>query len=106
MSRSGREIAAQESGIGGRMNTDMALSLVNDALWTAVLVGAPVLTVALVIGLLVSILQVVTQIQEMTLTFVPKIMGVALVILVLGHWMLTSLTNFAASLYSNIPAYF
>lgn len=88
------------------MNTDLALSLVNEALWTAILVGAPILGVAVLVGLLVSILQVVTQIQEMTLTFVPKILAVAFVVLVFGHWMLTVLTSFAEASIRNIPAYF
>ena len=86
------------------MNIDGALALVNDGLWTAVIVGAPILGTALAIGLLVSIVQVVTQIQEMTLTFVPKILGIVVVLLLFGHWMLTTLVNFTTRLYTDIPA--
>ena len=88
------------------MNTDLAIALVEDMLWTAITVGAPILGVALVVGLLISILQVVTSIQEMTLTFVPKILAIVLVLLVFGHWMLTTLVNYSKELISNIPAYF
>ena len=53
-----------------------------------------------------SILQVVTQIQEMTLTFVPKVLAVGATVLLLGHWMLTTLANYATALFANIPSYF
>ena len=61
---------------------------------------------ALLVGLLISILQVVTSIQEMTLTFVPKILAVGAVMLLFGHWMLTTLANYSTALISNIPSYF
>jgi flagellar biosynthetic protein FliQ len=70
------------------MTADQALFLLGDMLKTAALVSAPVLIVCLVIGLLVSVLQVVTQIQEMTLTFVPKLGAVVITLLLFGRWML------------------
>jgi len=85
------------------VNIDLALNLVEQMLWTSVMVGGPILGVSLVVGLLISIFQVVTQIQEMTLTFVPKIVAVTAVIFVLGHWMLVVLMEFATYLFSNIP---
>ena len=88
------------------VNQDLAVALVSDMLLTALFVAMPILGVALGVGLLISILQVVTQIQEMTLTFVPKILAVVAVLLVFGQWMLTSLTNYATALISNIPSYF
>ena len=88
------------------MNIDLALSLSQDMLWNAVLLGAPVLGVSLLVGLLISIFQVVTQIQEMTLTFVPKILAIVIVIFVMGQWMLNTLVSYASQLILGIPSYF
>lgn len=85
------------------MNTDVALGMTQDVLWTAAIIAAPILGVALIIGLLISIIQVVTQIQEMTLTFVPKILAVVAVIFLFGPWMLNTLTTYAINLYRSIP---
>lgn len=90
----------------GDMSTDLAIALTNDMLWTAVLISLPVLGLTTLVGLLVSIFQVVTQIQEMSLTFVPKLLTVALVISVFGTWMLMTLIEFARSVILNIPNYF
>ena len=65
--------------------------------------AAPILLVSLAIGVGVSLLQSVTQIQEVTLTFVPKLGGVALVILLSGHWMLQEIVNFTQSLFAALP---
>lgn len=75
-------------------------------LWTAIYVCAPVLGLSLLVGLAVSILQVVTQIQEVSLTFIPKILTVALTLMVFGSWMLAMLLGFARSTIGNIPNYF
>lgn len=88
------------------MNTDIALGLTQDVLWTAASIAAPILGIALVVGLFISIIQVVTQIQEMTLTFVPKILAVVVVIVVFGPWMLGTLTTYATNLYRSIPGMF
>ena len=88
------------------MNIDLAVALASEMLMTAMMVALPVLGVALLVGLLISILQVVTSIQEMTLTFVPKILAVGAVMLLFGHWMLTTLANYSTALISNIPSYF
>lgn len=85
------------------MNADLALEYTQNMLLTTVQVAAPVLGIALVVGLLISIFQVVTQIQEMTLTFVPKIAAVAALMLIAGPWMLNKLTEFATNLYLSIP---
>lgn len=77
------------------MNQDLALHLTNQMLLTAAKISAPILIVCLVVGLLISIIQVATQIQEMTLTFVPKIIAAVVVIFVMGGWMLTALVEYA-----------
>jgi flagellar biosynthesis protein FliQ len=71
------------------MDSDLALRLLADTLIAAAKMSAPLLLATLVVGLLVSIVQVVTQIQEMTLTFVPKLIVVIVVCLSLGNWMLS-----------------
>ena len=74
-------------------------------LWAAVLVAGPIMMVSLGVGLFISVFQVVTQIQEMTLTFVPKMIAIFFTLLLLGPWMLGSLVKFASALLTNIPAY-
>jgi flagellar biosynthetic protein FliQ len=69
----------------------------------ALKVAGPLLLVALLIGLLVSVFQAVTQIQEQSLSLIPKIVGVAVVIVVLGPWMLGQLVSYTSSLYTAIP---
>ena len=64
---------------------------------------APILLVSLAVGLAVSLFQSVTQIQEVTLTFVPKLAGVALVVLIAGHWMLAQVVSFTNELFATLP---
>ena len=87
------------------MDSSRALSLMADLLLTAAKVSAPLLLTILVIGLLVSILQVATQIQEMTLTYVPKLIGIVLVSLVMGTWMLGVLVEYARRMFTNIAGF-
>jgi len=82
---------------------DIVLGIIYDAVITVLLVSAPILGSALLTGLLISILQATTQIQEMTLVFVPKIVVVFLVMVVFGPWMLNILTDYIISLYTAIP---
>ena len=88
------------------MSTDFALAISSEMLWTAILIGAPVLGLSMLVGLLVSILQVVTQIQEISLTFVPKILTAAIALITFGPWMLGTLVEFASTVIGNIPLYF
>lgn len=88
------------------MTEVLALQLMGDMLVTALLIGAPVLGLSMLVGLLISILQVVTQVQEMSLTFVPKIVTVVATMIFFGPWMLKKLTHFSASVISSIPTYF
>ena len=85
------------------MNQDVVVNLAMQAMELAMKVGLPLLLVGLVIGLLVSVLQAVTQIQEQTLSFIPKILAIGLVILVAGPWMLNELLRYTYELYSAIP---
>ncbi|MCR3921372.1 MAG: flagellar biosynthesis protein FliQ [Firmicutes bacterium] len=82
------------------MTENFVLSLARDAIYTMLLVAAPVLAVSMTVGLLVSIFQATTQIQEPTLTFVPKIVAVFLTILIFGSWMLNLLITFAMNMFS------
>jgi flagellar biosynthesis protein FliQ len=77
------------------MSQDYAVMLVNHMLLTAAKIAAPFLLAALIVGLLVSIIQVATQIQEMTLTFIPKIIVAVVIIIVFGSWMMTELVEYA-----------
>jgi len=85
------------------MFEDAVLSIGNQALWTVLLVSAPILGAALATGLLISILQATTQLQEMTLSYVPKIIVVFLVLVFFGPWMLNILTSFTSNLITSIP---
>ncbi len=82
-----------------------AVAIGISAMKTALLLSAPVLVFSLVIGLIISILQAATQIQEMTLTFVPKIFAAALAVVIFGPWMLRLMVSYTTQLISNIPLY-
>lgn len=86
------------------MGPDRALGMMNDMLWHAAMVAGPLLLATLAVGLLVSVFQVATQIQEITLSYVPKILTAALLTVALGPWMVAQLTGFARSLYLLIPS--
>ena len=87
------------------MSIDMVMELANEALYTIILTSAPLLLVSLVIGLIVSIFQTVTSIQEQTLTFVPKILAVFLCLMLLGSWMMDNLSGFMTELWSDFSIY-
>lgn len=87
------------------MTIDEIVAIANSALYIVIKTSTPVLLVSLIIGLLVSIFQTVTSIQEQTLTFVPKIIGVFVAIMFLGHWMLNEMTDFMVDLWSNFSLY-
>ena len=89
----------------GDLGGDMALSMTSDMMWTAIKLAAPLIGITTLVGLLVSILQTVTQIQESSLTFVPKLIAAAAVLLVMGGWMMTVLAEYAVRLIANIPNY-
>lgn len=87
------------------MSINDVIEISNQALWVIIKVSAPVLLVSLVIGLIISIFQTATSIQEQTLTFVPKILGVFLALMLLGHWMLKEMSGFMTELWSDFSRY-
>jgi flagellar biosynthetic protein FliQ len=86
------------------VHSDLALKITADLFWTGLLVSLPVLGITMAVGLVLSILQVVTQIQEMSITFVPKLLAAGAAVLAFGPWMLRTLCRFAVGLWSQIPA--
>lgn len=84
------------------MSENLIIGIVKDALYTALIVAGPILIVSIVIGLIISIFQATTQIQEQTLTFVPKLLGIAAVGLILGSFMLHKLVQFTERIFELI----
>ncbi|NMA34502.1 MAG: flagellar biosynthesis protein FliQ [Clostridiaceae bacterium] len=84
------------------MDQDTVITIAQNALMTVIYVSAPLLLVSLIVGLAVSVFQATTQIQEATLSFIPKILAVILTIAVLGSWMLNMLTDYTVNLYDSI----
>ncbi|MGN0388298.1 MAG: flagellar biosynthesis protein FliQ [Suilimivivens sp.] len=87
------------------MTVSDVTAIASDALFLIIKVSAPILLVSLIVGLIVSIFQTVTSIQEQTLTFVPKIIAVFLTLILLGNWVLTQITEFMNRLWSNFSLY-
>jgi flagellar biosynthesis protein FliQ len=87
------------------MSQDFCVQIFREFLKVSLILVAPVLTAAIVVGLMVSIFQAATQIHEMTLVFVPKILAIALCLMILSPWMLNYLVSYTISLFSSIPAY-
>lgn len=85
------------------MASAIALQMVGEMLWVAVLVAAPVLGLTIAVGLLVSVIQVITQIQEVSLSMVPKLLSVVVVLVAFGPWMLRKLVQYSSGVISNIP---
>jgi flagellar biosynthetic protein FliQ len=85
------------------LNQDVVISLAMQAMELSLKLGLPLMLVGLIVGLLVSIFQAVTQIQEMTLTFIPKILALGLVMAIAGPWMLGELLTYTENLYNGIP---
>jgi flagellar biosynthetic protein FliQ len=88
------------------MHSDMAIAMMADLFWTGLLVCLPVLGLVMLVGLAISLVQVVTQVQEMSLTFVPKLVTAAISMVVFGPWMLRQLTQFSSRLWTAIPSMF
>jgi len=85
------------------MNSQSVLTLVQQALFVTALVAAPLLLTALVVGLVVSIFQAATQINEMTLSFIPKLLAMFAVLVFAGPWMLATLVDYVQRLFASIP---
>lgn len=87
------------------MSTEMVTDMMQEALFLILKTSAPLLIISLVIGLVVSIFQTVTSIQEQTLTFVPKMVGMFVGLMILGHWMLNEMSGYMEDLWRNFTIY-
>ena len=87
------------------MDDSTVLELCRQAFWAALYTGGPLLLTVLVIGIAVSILQAITQVQEATLTFLPKMLAAGLVMLIGGYWMLEQMITFTQQLFGNLSQY-
>ncbi len=85
------------------MTPETVMSMAYQAMMVTLYLGAPLLITALLIGLLVSLFQAATQINEMTLSFIPKILGVFAVLIIAGPWLLSLIIDFTRTLFQNIP---
>jgi flagellar biosynthetic protein FliQ len=88
------------------MDTAMVIDLGRQALWISMLVCAPLLVVALAVGLLIGIIQAATSINESTLSFIPKLLVMGLALLTFGSWQLVTLVDFTRSIFQRIPTLF
>ncbi|WP_322010978.1 flagellar biosynthesis protein FliQ [Paraburkholderia sp. J12] len=86
------------------MTPEMVMTMAHDAMWVAMLVAAPLLLVSLAVGLIVSLFQAATQINETTLTFIPKLIAIALTLVLIGPWMLQTLLDYMHRMFASIPA--
>lgn len=87
------------------MTIEMVSDMMQEGLLVILKTAAPPLIVSLIIGLAISIFQTVTSIQEQTLTFVPKIVGMFVCLMILGHWMLNNMTTYMTDLWQNFSVY-
>ena len=87
------------------MTVDVVEDIAKATLWNIIITSAPVLLISLVVGLIISIFQTATSIQEQTLTFVPKILAIFLSLMLLGGWMLNSMSDFMIQLWSDFSIY-
>ncbi len=87
------------------MSTGEVVSITVEAVWLIIKCSAPMLLTSLIIGLIVSIFQTVTSIQEQTLTFVPKLLTIFLVLIITGDWMMNNILNFIVDIYSRFGEY-
>lgn len=85
------------------MGPDYVLQLGTDAMMVAIMLAMPLLGITLVLGLIVSIFQAATQINEMTLSFIPKLIGLVAILVLMGPWLLDVIVNYAKDLYQSIP---
>ncbi len=88
------------------MDSAMVVDIGRQALWATLLVSAPLLGVALVVGLVIGIIQAATSINEMTLSFIPKVISLSAALLLFGSWMLGTLVDFTRGIFQRIPVLF
>jgi flagellar biosynthetic protein FliQ len=87
------------------MDQGIVLDIAQEAIKTVLMISAPILGLGLLVGLIVSIIQATTQIQEATLSFIPKIVAISLTLLIFGPWMMNTMYEFTIRLFENIPQY-
>ena len=87
------------------MTIDDVTAITSNALFCVIKTSAPILIVSLVVGLVVSIFQTITSIQEQTLTFVPKVLSIFLAIMLMGHWMLNNMVGYMTDLWGSFSKY-
>jgi flagellar biosynthetic protein FliQ len=88
------------------LDTALVVDLGREALWVAVLIAGPLLGIALIVGLVIGIIQAATSINEMTLSFIPKIAALVAVLILLGSWQISVIVDFTRKLYERIPTLF
>ena len=88
------------------MDPAMVVDLGRESLWIAVLISGPILLVALVVGLVIEIIQAATSINEMTLSFIPKLAAMVATLVLVGSWQIGTLVEFTRRMYERIPALF
>ena len=87
------------------MKIEDIVYLVSQGLFLVIKLSAPILLISLIIGLIISIFQTVTSIQEQTLTFVPKVLAIFATLIILGHWMLNNMAEYMVKLWSDFSVY-
>lgn len=87
------------------MTTEIVIDIMRQAIWLIVKLSAPMLLVSLIVGLVISIFQTVTSIQEQTMTFVPKILSIFITLLVCGNWIMTEIADFTSQLFAMFSTY-
>jgi flagellar biosynthetic protein FliQ len=87
------------------MNQGVVIDVAQEAIKSVLMISAPILGLGLLVGLIVSIVQATTQIQEATLSFIPKIIAISLTLLIFGPWMMNIMYEFTVKLFENIPNY-
>lgn len=87
------------------MTEEAVLNIASEAIWTIIISAGPLLIVSLILGLIVSIFQTVTSIQEQTLTFIPKLLGIFIIMLILGSFIINNIVTFMTNLWSSFGDY-
>ena len=88
------------------LDTALVVDLGREALWVAVLIASPRLGIALVVGLIIGVFQAATSINEMTLSFIPKIAALVIVLILLGSWQISVIVDFTRKMFERIPTLF
>lgn len=87
------------------MTVDTVTEITRTTLYTIITTAAPLLLVSLIVGLIISVFQTITSIQEQTLTFVPKVLAIFVTLMILGHWMMNNMVDFTQDLWSRFSLY-